>query len=316
MVPNPRILNVSDIYTDDFAFDVDVDAETRHVPVFCYWQDFFTTRLLRGLAQEPFLMWLRWYGRVRTEGLENLPRKGPMLLAANHRSHADTALLLSGLPYGVRLRFAAAAAKDFWFKRRFKSTLVRFYFNALAVTRRGQGARSMVSELVRYISRGRGRALLIYPEGGRTTADGAVGEFKSGVARISLIANAPIVPIAVMNSEKLLPKGGPLRRPPADAPCTVVFGKPIDPADYMDDLRRNEVRAARNMTAALRDRLAAMIARPAEAAKIGVAPRSPELPKPDAAPIDLDAGDPLAPSAPLPPAESAETPAPEIKQPA
>lgn len=257
MIPNPKIAHITDIYQDDFAFDVEVDAQMRHVPVYCIWQDKLPIRWFRFLIQQPTWLWLRWFGKVQYRGLENLPRKGPVILAANHRSHSDTGLVLSALPFSVSTRSAPAAAKDFWFTRRFKSTLVRLYFNAIAVTRRGQGARSMVSELVRYVCRGTGRVLLIYPEGGRVDLSQGVGELKTGVARIALISGAPIVPIAITGSEALLPKGGSIRRP--KEPVIVSFGKPIDPKNYETQLRQHEVRAARDMTTDLRESMLALL---------------------------------------------------------
>lgn len=259
MIPNPKLAHITDIYQDDFAFDVEVDAETRQVPLYCIWQDKLPVRLFRYAIQQPLWAWLRWFGRVNYYGLEHLPRKGPIILAANHRSHSDTGLILSALPFSVATRTAPAAAKDFWFKRRFKSTMVRLYFNALAVVRRGQGARSMVSEMVRYLCRGSGRALLIYPEGGRVDLHEGLSELKTGVSRISLISGAPIVPIAIHNSEYLLPKNAGLRRPSRSTPITVRFGEPIDPKKYEAQLRKHEVRAARDMTNELRDRISELL---------------------------------------------------------
>ncbi len=258
MIPDPKLTTVSDLYQDDFAFDAEVDREVRHVPVHCVWQDKWPIRMARCGLQSPFFLWVRWLMRAETRGLENVPRRGPLIIASNHRSHSDTPLILSSLPFAVRNRTAPAAAKDFWFRRRFKSTLVRFYFNALAITRRGQEARSMVSEMVRYVRRGGGRALLIYPEGGRVEPDAKLGELKSGPARVALLAQAPILPVAVTGTEKVLSKDSstPKRAP---APCRVSFGEPIDPADFAEEMRRNEVRAARSMTAKLTERLLAMI---------------------------------------------------------
>ncbi|MGE3854190.1 MAG: lysophospholipid acyltransferase family protein, partial [Planctomycetota bacterium] len=265
MIPNPRVAHFTDLYTDDFALDVEVDSEVRNVPVYCIWQDKLPVRLMRYVAQFWFLRWTRWYLGASIHGLENLPRKGPVILAANHRSHADTGLIIASLPFQVRKRVAAAAAKDFWFNRRLKSTLVRFFFNALAVTRRGQGARSMVSELVRYIRRGSGRALVIYPEGGRVENVEGLGELKSGFARIALVADVPVVPVAIRGTDIAMPKGAKLGFFPPGPRSTITFGKPIMPSDFAEDLRDNEVLAARKMTEALRDSMLELLGLPPEA---------------------------------------------------
>jgi 1-acyl-sn-glycerol-3-phosphate acyltransferase len=254
MVPNPSIASITDLYQDDFALNPEVDREVRHVPVYVGWQDHPVIRGLRSLAQLPTLAWVRLMANPRAAGVANIPTSGPLIFAANHRSHIDTGLILNALPIAIRSRVSPAAAKDFWFRRRLKSTLVRFYFNAIAVTRRGQGARTMVAEMVRYVRRGKGRGLLIYPEGGRQESGEKLSELKTGVARVALIAQAKIIPVAVTGSDRVMPKGQGVRRVPGHH-CMIRFGKPLDPADYHYTLRKHEVRAARAMTNDLRHRL-------------------------------------------------------------
>ena len=79
----------------------------------------------------------------RVIGLEHLdPIEGPMILAANHASHLDTALLLSGLPSWLRHRTLVAAAADYFFDRRWKAALWSFGLGAIPMERTKVNRRS------------------------------------------------------------------------------------------------------------------------------------------------------------------------------
>jgi 1-acyl-sn-glycerol-3-phosphate acyltransferase len=53
-----------------------------------------------------------------------------------------------------------------------------------------------------------GGALLIFPEGARARADGEMGRFKPGAARIALEANVPILPVTIRGANRVWPRGG------------------------------------------------------------------------------------------------------------
>jgi hypothetical protein len=78
------------------------------------WARRYPVRLARAVVLDDFSKpVLRAALSPRVIGLEHLdPVKGPMILAANHASHLDTALLLSVLPSWLRHRTIVAAAAD------------------------------------------------------------------------------------------------------------------------------------------------------------------------------------------------------------
>jgi 1-acyl-sn-glycerol-3-phosphate acyltransferase len=153
--------------------------------------------------------------RLRVRGLENVP-EGGFVLAANHTSNFDPWPL--GIPFlpDRQLRFMAKAEL-------FNPVLAPFLRAGGAFkVRRGEGdveAMRTAVELVR-----EGEIVVMFPEGTRQTK-GLVKRHTprqhTGAARIALTANAPLVPVAIGGTDRLL-RLGPLR---------VAYGPPIDLSD-------------------------------------------------------------------------------------
>jgi 1-acyl-sn-glycerol-3-phosphate acyltransferase len=143
------------------------------------------------------------------------------IVVANHSSHADTAVLLAALPPTAQPVFGAAA--DYWFDvpvRRFIATSLA---GVLPVRRSGDGSYAALLAAARPALRA-GRTVVIYPEGTRSI-DGNLGEFRSGALRLARECGVPIVPVAVLGTADVLPKGGRF----SPAPMQVRVGEPIDP---------------------------------------------------------------------------------------
>src|SRR4051812_41867711 len=82
-----------------------------------------------------FNTFVRVYLRPQVEGLENLPPHGPFIIASNHASHADTAVLFASLPRALRRTVVVAAANDYFFKGGWMQFSARILFNAIPVDR-------------------------------------------------------------------------------------------------------------------------------------------------------------------------------------
>lgn len=156
--------------------------------------------------------------RPRARGLENVPADGPVILAANHVSFMDSLFI----PLVLKRRVVYLGKSDY-----FDSAKTRWFFkmvNVIPVKRDGGTAgeaaiRAGVSELER------GLCVGIYPEGTRSP-DGRLYRGKTGVARMALLANAPVVPVGVFGTRELQP---PERRmPKLSGRVQVVFGKPLE----------------------------------------------------------------------------------------
>ena len=119
---------------------------------------------------------------------------GGCVVVANHTSHADTAVLLAALPAGAQPVFAAAA--DYWFDVPGRRFVASSLIGILPVRRSGNDTYAQLLAAVRPALEA-GRAVVIYPEGTRST-DGTVAEFRSGAVRLARDCGVPIVPVAVL----------------------------------------------------------------------------------------------------------------------
>ena len=157
-------------------------AREKGVNAFVYW-------IVRGVLQ-PFF---HAYFRIQRVGRDHIPRTGPVLLAANHRSFSDPFLI--GICLGRPLRFVAKKELfDSWWRARLLLAL-----GAFPIDRGESDERAM--ETARLILE-RGGAVGIFPEGTRVRP-GPLGDPKRGVGRLALETGAPIVPVAIIGTEDI-----------------------------------------------------------------------------------------------------------------
>jgi 1-acyl-sn-glycerol-3-phosphate acyltransferase len=103
-----------------------------------------------------------------------------------------------------------------------------------------------------------GELVGMFPEGTRHREAG-FGEAHGGVAFVSQLSGAPVVPVGIANTDRIMPEGRRLIRFPR---VTMSFGPPIRPENYGDLDRKERVDA---MTADIMDRIATELARAKEA---------------------------------------------------
>ena len=137
-------------------------------------------------------VFLPTFGTMIVEGREHMPKTGPVLIASNHQSYTDPAVLI----YAVD-RPMWWMAKRSLFKNRCFGWFLR-KVHAFAVEREGQdlGALARAQELL-----DQGRALLIFPEG--TRFPGALGKGHDGLAYLALRTGVPIVPLAITGTDTI-----------------------------------------------------------------------------------------------------------------
>jgi 1-acyl-sn-glycerol-3-phosphate acyltransferase len=148
--------------------------------------------------------------KLRTEGLENIPAEGPVILAMNHISWFDIPLASLRIP-----RITHYMAKIELFGVPLLGGILR-WLGAFSV-RRGEGDRESLRTAQRILNEG--KLLFIFPEGHRS--GGHLIEAKSGVALIALRAGVPVVPAGIFGTERIL-KG--FRFGPFAPRVTVRFG--------------------------------------------------------------------------------------------
>jgi 1-acyl-sn-glycerol-3-phosphate acyltransferase len=148
--------------------------------------------------------------------------RGGAVIVANHTSHADTAVLLAALPPSAKVMFGAAA--DYWFDVPVRRMIATSLIGVLPLRRTGGGSYAALLAAAGPLLRA-GHTIVIYPEGTRST-DGSVAEFRSGAVRLARDCGVPIVPVGLLGTADVLPKGGKFT---PGSPMRVCIGDPVDP---------------------------------------------------------------------------------------
>lgn len=148
--------------------------------------------------------------------------RGPVVFAANHQSHLDTALVLSALPARFRHRCVVAAAADYFFDRHWKAALSSLAlgtipFERARVSRQGTDLAAALLE--------DGWSVVIFDEGGRSP-DGWGQRFRGGAGYLAKRCAVPVVPLHLHGVRPLLAKGSNRLRP---GKVEVRFGSPLWP---------------------------------------------------------------------------------------
>ena len=164
---------------------------------------------------------IKHYVHPEVIGLENLADVSPpLILAANHSSHMDTPIILNSLPPELRRKTLVAAASDYFFAKRWLGTFVSVAIGAVPIDRRA-ASKQTIDDVDRLLADK--WCLVVYPEGSRTL-DGRLYRGKTGIARLALSAQAPIVPVGVSGTYDAMPAG---RSWPVSGHVQVRYGKPL-----------------------------------------------------------------------------------------
>ena len=176
--------------------------------------------------------------RHRARGVENVPRSGGLVLAANHWSNFDPWPL--AMPFFPRRFFRfMAKAELFWFPLGWIVAAAGAF-----KVRRGEQDEEAIATAIRLAREG--SVVVMFPEGTRRQKGlrkRREARWRSGAARIALRADVPLVPAGIAGTERLA-RLGPLR---------VAYGPPIDTGDLV---ALPEGDAARIATERLRDAIA------------------------------------------------------------
>ncbi|MGZ6996378.1 MAG: lysophospholipid acyltransferase family protein [Acidimicrobiia bacterium] len=167
---------------------------------------------------------LHLFYRVRVEGRERIPQRGPIILAANHRSFLDSIFL----PLVLRRRVTFVAKAEY-----FDDPKTAWFFRAVGqipIRREGgsaaEGALAAATDVL-----DAGGVFGIYPEGTRTR-DGYLHRGHTGVARLALATGAPIVPVGLVATDECQPTDKKLPR--VFRTVWIRFGTPLPLEHYGD----------------------------------------------------------------------------------
>ncbi|MCC3654550.1 1-acyl-sn-glycerol-3-phosphate acyltransferase [Streptomyces sp. S07_1.15] len=165
--------------------------------------------------------------RPWAEGLENIPAEGPAILASNHLSFSDSFFF----PAMVDRKVTFIAKAEYFTSPGVKGRLTAAFFKGvgqLPVDRSGGRAAGEAAVRSGAGVIESGELFGIYPEGTRSP-DGRLYRGKPGVARIALATGAPVIPVAMIDTEKIQPPGKvipKLMRP------GIRIGRPLDFSRY------------------------------------------------------------------------------------
>ncbi len=173
-------------------------------------------RNLAKYAGIPFrALWVK-----KTSGLENLPEDGPFIIAPNHCSYIEHFLIGAVVIPKIRHHLLFLAKKehfdglqDFW------HGLWKKYTRYIPIDRsKGEKALETAAEALK-----EGNVLIVYPEGTRSLT-GKIQRGKTGVARLTLLAKVPVIPLGIIGTFEILPKGKTI---PRLKKAELHFGNPL-----------------------------------------------------------------------------------------
>ena len=172
------------------------------------------SRLVAG----PFL---RLMARPEVTGAENIPATGPAILASNHLSVVDSIFL----PLMVDRPVTFAAKSEYFTGTRWRDKVVGAYLrstNQLSTDRAGARAAQAMLDAALDLLNG-GQLFGIYPEGTRSP-DGRLYRGRTGIGYLALNSGAPVIPVAMIGTERILPPGHRIPRP---GKIEIRIGEPI-----------------------------------------------------------------------------------------
>lgn len=161
--------------------------------------------MLYAFARFIFQVYFALFYRVRTEGLENVPKTGPVLMCANHPTGLD--MFLIGTRMKRQINYMAKAEL-------FRNKILAYLLKHIAAFPVSRGKGDVGSVKTAYKLLEDGKIVGIFPEGTRTKKKD-IGKRKAGAALFAFHSDAPILPVAIDGEYKMFKK------------VRVVFGEPF-----------------------------------------------------------------------------------------
>ncbi|MET9732280.1 lysophospholipid acyltransferase family protein [Streptomyces sp. NPDC006458] len=169
---------------------------------------------------------MRLMFRPRVEGVENIPGEGPVILAGNHVTFIDSMIL----PLVCDRQVFFIGKDEYVTGKGLKGRLMAWFFTGVGMIPVDRdGGKGGVAALMtgRRVLEER-RVFGIYPEGTRSP-DGRLYRGRTGIARLTLMTGAPVVPFAMIGTDKIQPGGAGMPRP---SRVTVRFGEALEFSRY------------------------------------------------------------------------------------
>jgi len=152
---------------------------------------------------------------------ENLPKKGPFIIASNHASFADPAVI-----GGLAREQIHFLARESLFKNRFTKWWAKAV--GIIVVKKGKFDLSAIRGTLEHLAKG--EIVALFPEGSRSK-DGVIREPKGGVGFVAAKASVPVVPVFIHGTDKALPADASFLR---FKKVKAMIGKPVEPKMFLD----------------------------------------------------------------------------------
>ena len=170
-----------------------------------------------------YRLWLR-----KVEGIENIPKDKPFIVAANHTSYYDALLLPCIIAPRLNKKLHALVNSYYW-----KIPITGFFLDlweSIPVSvekdkNSKEKNKKAIEKALSYLKNN--ELIMLFPEG--TRSDGKLKKAYTGVAKLALKSKALVLPCGIIGSNKVLPKGKIF---PRFARCEVKIGKPIYFEEY------------------------------------------------------------------------------------
>ena len=166
--------------------------------------------VVKWIVRGAIYIWCRIYYRAEINGLENIPKEGPLIFCGNHRTYLDPPLMVVTAKRDMRF-----LAKEELYKSKFLSFL-GWVFEAIPV-KRDEKDITAIKESLKALKNG--QCIALFPEGTRNGIE--KGEkAKDGVAFFAVRSGAKVVPCGIKGGTK------------GNRKVTITYGKPLDYSKY------------------------------------------------------------------------------------
>jgi 1-acyl-sn-glycerol-3-phosphate acyltransferase len=195
----------------------------------------------------PVELWFNW----RFEGMEHIPTDGPVLVACNHIGYLDP------VAHGLMMVKAGRHPRYLAKKELFDHPFLRMVLKGAKQIPVDRGSKSSAPVDAAVAALRQNEAVMVYPEGTITKSpDSLPMQGRTGVARLALAAEVPVLPIAVWGSQAVWQREG-LRNVSFGRPIWLKAGPPLDFSEF--EGRQDDAMALRKVTDRVMEELTGLV---------------------------------------------------------
>lgn len=170
----------------------------------------FFRKIIKWIVRGAIYIWCKIYYRAKIEGLENIPKDGPLIFAGNHRSYLDPPLMVATAKRDMRF-----IAKEELTENKFLRFLI-WVFDAILVKRNDKDV-GPIKESLKTLKDG--KCIALFPEGTRNGLEKGESA-KDGVAFFAVRSGAKVVPCGIQGGQK------------GNRKVIIKYGEPLDYSEY------------------------------------------------------------------------------------